>query len=73
MDEFEVEDVWKDEWEKAERRWLLVCHVVGLLASAAILFVVLLVVVKFSRGTAQSQFSLVCEEAAGNPPRESGK
>ena len=50
-----------DEWERLERRWKIVCRVVGVAVGAVVLFLLLMFVARHSGGKAQDQFSIICE------------
>ena len=50
-----------DEWERQERRWKATIRIVGVLAGASIMFLLLMFVARHSGGKAQDQFTLICE------------
>ena len=52
-----------DEWERLERRWKILCRVVGVAVGAVVLFLLLMFVARHSGGKAQDQFTLICERA----------
>ena len=52
-----------DEWERLERRWKIVCRVVGVAVGAVVLFLLLMFVARHSGMKAQDQFTLICERA----------
>ena len=50
-----------EEWERQERRWKATIRIVGVLAGASIMFLLLMFVARHSGGKAQDQFSIICE------------
>ena len=44
-----------------ERRWKIICRVVGVAVGAVVLFLLLMFVARHSGGKAQDQFSIICE------------
>ena len=52
-----------DEWERLERRWKILCRVVGVAVGAVVLFLLLMFVARHSGMKSQDQFTLICERA----------
>ena len=62
-----------DEWERLERRWKIVCRVVGVAVGAVVLFLLLMFVARHSGGKAQDQFSIICGRMIEKARREKSR
>lgn len=61
FEEFEAAE--KAEMAKAERLYKLIVNAIGIAVGSVIVFMPLFLVAKHSHGTAQDQFTLICNRA----------
>ena len=62
-----------DEWERLERRWKIICRVVGVAVGAVVLFLLLMFVARHSGGKSQDRFSLICQQKLEESRGRSGQ